>query len=117
RAAAGYYRTTRVELGTSEFADGRVGIGRVLFHASGDRRISKDGRACASCHPEGRDDGLTWPSPLGARQTPMLAGRVDETRLDRSMLRERVKASVGRLGGTGLDDVKLDALAAYLATM
>ncbi len=57
-----------------------VALGRRLFHAAGDERLSGDGRACASCHPDGRDDGLVWSTPNGPRQTPMLAGR---TRLAR----------------------------------
>jgi len=40
------------------------------------RPIGTDKRSCASCHPDGRDDGLAWSSPLGKRQTPMLAGRI-----------------------------------------
>src|SRR5690606_10116177 len=35
--------------------------GRDLFHTGGDRRLSTGGAmACASCHPEGRADGLSW---------------------------------------------------------
>ena len=39
-----------------------VALGRVLFHMVGDEpQFSKDWiRACAGCHPDGRDDGLTW---------------------------------------------------------
>jgi hypothetical protein len=47
--------------------------GRILFHEP----IAFDGRACASCHPEARNDGLTWSSPFGPLQTPMLAGRLE----------------------------------------
>ncbi|MDB5218390.1 MAG: Surface antigen protein, partial [Myxococcaceae bacterium] len=60
-------RTTR--------ASAKLERGRALFHATGDNRVSADGRACASCHPDGRDDTLVWSSPNGPRQTPMLAGR------------------------------------------
>src|SRR5262249_2513537 len=28
-------------------------LGRIIFHSTSDARISKDGRACASCHPDG----------------------------------------------------------------
>ena len=52
-----------------------VATGRMLFHASGDPRISADGRACASCHPDGRDDGLVWATPEGPRRSILLAGR------------------------------------------
>jgi hypothetical protein len=50
---------------------------RALFHETDDFRLSADGRACASCHPDGREDGLTWATPDGPRQTIMLAGRID----------------------------------------
>jgi len=30
--------------------------GRELFFTNGDKRISADGRACGSCHIDGRDD-------------------------------------------------------------
>ena len=56
-----------------------VAKGRQLFHTTGDPRISSDGRACASCHPDGRDDGLVWATPDGPRQTPTLAGRLAGT--------------------------------------
>lgn len=82
-------------------------IGRRLFYSAVDE-VTSGGMACAGCHPDGRDDGFVWreetsafdessilvsssfmfahalPRPDGrerlgvARQTPMLAGRVDE---------------------------------------
>ncbi|HTJ82133.1 MAG TPA: hypothetical protein VL400_10435, partial [Polyangiaceae bacterium] len=56
----------------------RVERGRALFHASHDARIGP-ARACATCHPDGRDDSLVWTSPDGPRQTPTLAGRLEGT--------------------------------------
>ena len=50
--------------------------GRKLFHSGGDDRIAADGRACASCHPDGRDDAITWATPEGPRRSILLAGRV-----------------------------------------
>lgn len=97
--------------------------GRELFHAAGDRRISADGRACASCHPDGRDDGLNWPTPNGPRQTPMLAGRLEErTRPfgwqgDAETVAAHVEQTFARLGGKGLDDTELDALLSYCHEM
>ena len=100
--------------------------GRALFHATDDPRLSRDGRACASCHPDGRDDALTWSTPEGPRQTIMLAGRVAESApygwfgKNRS-LRHHVVQSMARLGGSGLSGAKdradLDALLAYLPAM
>jgi DNA-binding beta-propeller fold protein YncE len=39
-----------------------AGRGRRLFYAV-DGKTAHDGRACASCHTEGRDDGLVWQTP------------------------------------------------------
>lgn len=53
--------------------------GKKLFHASGDRRLAADGYiACASCHPDGSHDGLTWDFTSrgeGLRNTTTLLGR------------------------------------------
>ena len=102
--------------------DNRISIGRALFHLSGDPRIAKDGRACASCHPDGRDDGLTWPTPSGPRQPPMLAGRLAGTAPyswsgGHASLREHLKKTIESLHGTGLDERSSDALVTYLATL
>jgi mono/diheme cytochrome c family protein len=97
--------------------------GRRLFHASGDPRISADGRACASCHPDGRDDGLTWPTPVGQRQTPMLAGRLAADTApygwhgDAPTVRDHLKQTLVRLGGRGLSEEDVVALLTYLEEM
>ncbi|MDC0742349.1 c-type cytochrome [Polyangium mundeleinium] len=97
-------------------------LGRKLFHASGDTRISNDGRACASCHPDGRDDALTWATPEGPRQTPMLAGRLAKTapygwtgRGD--SVEAHLSETFGRLGGAGLARREIDALIAFATTL
>jgi mono/diheme cytochrome c family protein len=80
----------------SEGADAELALGRRLFFDASDNDMSL-GVGCAGCHPDGRDDGHVW-HELGsgvyrafpehqvwvdvhakgeARQTPMLAGRVD----------------------------------------
>jgi mono/diheme cytochrome c family protein len=42
--------------------------------------MSASGLACASCHPEGRDDGHVWSfSDVGARRTQSLAGTLAGT--------------------------------------
>lgn len=100
--------------------------GRELFHATFDPRVSRDGRACASCHPDGRDDTLTWSSPSGPRQTIMLAGRVTNSEPygwfgEKRTLRDHVTRTFQRLGGQGLKDAKdrpdFDALLTYLTEM
>jgi hypothetical protein len=46
--------------------------GRNMFHEQ-----TQSGLACASCHPEGRDDGLVWKfQELGPRRTQVLAGSI-----------------------------------------
>jgi mono/diheme cytochrome c family protein len=99
-----------------------VALGRKLFHTSGDKQISGDGRACASCHPDGREDALTWSTPDGPRQTPMLAGRIEETAPygwlgGRDTLEEHVAQTFQRLEGTGLPDPQRDALLAFVRSL
>ncbi|MDI1479505.1 c-type cytochrome [Polyangium sp. y55x31] len=100
--------------------------GRILFHATNDPRISGDGRACASCHIDGREDGITWQTPEGRHQTIMLAGRMNEGapfgwRGETTTLRHHVGRTMKRLAGRGVfgeaDSADLDALIAYLKVM
>jgi mono/diheme cytochrome c family protein len=105
-----------------EKPNAKLDRGRIIFHATTDRRISSDGRACASCHPEGRDDTLVWSSPKGPRQTPMLAGRLEGAAPygwngDASSVSLHLVQTVKRLGGTGLDGEDKDALIAYVSSM
>jgi mono/diheme cytochrome c family protein len=100
-----------------------IALGRALFHMSGDERISHDGRACASCHPDGRDDALTWSTPNGPRRSIMLAGRVNDTAPfswsgSERTLKEHMGITFSRLQGTGgLRGLELDALADYVSTL
>jgi mono/diheme cytochrome c family protein len=119
--------------GTRPFALSSLGLGRVnedpkvekgrrLFHATTDKRISNDGRACASCHPDGRDDTLVWSSPKGPRQTPMLAGRLEGAAPfgwngDAPNVNLHLVQTVKRLGGKGLEGEDKEALMAYLGSM
>ncbi|WP_437306382.1 cytochrome C peroxidase [Sorangium sp. So ce388] len=96
--------------------------GQRLFHAAGGRRIAFDGRACASCHPDGRDDALTWSTPEGPRQTPVLMGRLVGTAPygwegDKKDLEGHFARTMSRLGGTGLRADERDAIFAYLRGM
>ena len=46
-----------------------------MFHLA-----TRNGLACASCHPTGLEDGLTWRFVgLGARRTQSLAGGILDT--------------------------------------
>jgi DNA-binding beta-propeller fold protein YncE len=50
--------------------------GLVTFH-SASREVSQNGSmACASCHPDGRADGLSWRIEKRELQTPVLDGRL-----------------------------------------
>jgi cytochrome c553 len=101
--------------------------GRALFHATTDSRISQDGRACVSCHPDGRADGLTWITPDGPRQTISLAGRSKKSGPfgwfgDHPTLRDHLSFTMKRLGGEGFDGDEKDkadlaALIAWLEVM
>jgi mono/diheme cytochrome c family protein len=97
-------------------------LGRKLFHAAGDTRVSADGRTCASCHPSGRDDGLTWATLEGPRQTPMLLARLDGTAPydwngKKHDLHAHLRRTLRRLSGTGLSARERQALFAYLDTL
>lgn len=99
-----------------------VALGRVLFHASGDLRISKDGRACASCHPDGRDDAITWATPQGPRRSVMLAGRLEKSAPYswsgvEGDLHTHLHTTFERLDGSGLRNVELDAIVAYVRAL
>ncbi|MGD0523550.1 MAG: cytochrome C peroxidase [Polyangiaceae bacterium] len=96
--------------------------GRAVFHATFESRVSSDGRACASCHPDGRDDGLTWSSPNGPMQTPMLFARLAETApygWDGAAkdLTQHLAHTTSRLGGTGLSKRDVTDIGAYLASL
>ena len=99
-----------------------VALGRIVFHAAGDARISKDGRACASCHPDGRDDAITWATPEGPRRSIMLAGRVTTAAPyawngTTKTLQDHLHLTFDRLDGTGLKSLDLEGLVAYVSTM
>ena len=47
--------------------------GKILFNYAADPRLSTQSWiSCASCHPDGGSDGVTWMFPDGPRQTPAL---------------------------------------------
>lgn len=63
-----------VDLGGADVTD----VGHAAFHRS--TKGPTVTISCASCHPEGRDDGHTWNfAPLGPRRTQTLLGDVTET--------------------------------------
>jgi hypothetical protein len=110
-----------LDLGTPRIAS-NIRAGREMFFRTGDANITREGLACASCHPDGNDDGVTWSTPEGPRQTPMLAGRLLDTapygwsRGERT-LDSYVDDTMSRLGGNGLTPGDREALVIYLRSM
>ncbi|MFT5683942.1 MAG: DNA-binding beta-propeller fold protein YncE, partial [Myxococcota bacterium] len=64
---------------TNETLSDTVLLGKQVFHDASDTRMTKSGYiTCAHCHPDGRDDGLTWDFTdrgEGLRNTTSLEGR------------------------------------------
>lgn len=95
--------------------------GRELFYSNVDTRISADNRACATCHVDGRDDGLTWSTPAGPRRTRVLAGQLENGpygwRGEHPTLEAHVKVTFRQLRGTGLPEAELAALLTYVRSL
>lgn len=99
-----------------------IARGRQIYHTTDDARISNDGVACASCHPDGRDDAFTWSTPEGPRQTIMLAGRSVNTAPYGWMgkhgnLQTYLGNTFTRLGGSGIQGAELESLITYIERM
>jgi DNA-binding beta-propeller fold protein YncE len=97
-------------------------LGMVLFHSSEPQISQRGALACASCHPDGRADGLSWRIDKHELQTPLLTGRVVGTHPFKwdggdPTLRDSLTSTMKRLGGIGLDKMQTDALAAYLEAL
>jgi mono/diheme cytochrome c family protein len=97
-------------------AASRFDTGHAVFHANSGAFI-----ACASCHPEGGDDGRTWDfDRIGPRRTPALHGELrgtepfhwDGDMADLNMLVQQV--FMGRMSGPTLDVPRVDALGNWL---
>jgi DNA-binding beta-propeller fold protein YncE len=94
-------------------------LGFVLFHASQPQMSARGALACASCHPDGRADGLSWRIDKQELQTPLLAGRMTGTHPFKwdggdADLTTSLTSTMKRLGGSGLKKDQTEALAAYL---
>ncbi len=58
---------------TTETLKAEVLHGKILFNNATNPKLSQGGWiSCASCHPDGGTDGVTWIFPDGPRQTPPL---------------------------------------------
>ncbi len=119
---SGAVHSVKLSLPASDLAP-EVQLGRELFHRTNDGRITGDGIACASCHPEGGDDQVVWQTPEGPRQTISLAGRLRAGTAPfgwtgRSLgLSEYIESTCSRLGGSGLPERELDALVDYAVSL
>lgn len=96
--------------------------GLVTFHTATEAISGFGVMSCGSCHLDGRSDGQSWAIQGARLQTPMLAGRIAGTapyKWDGGApdLQDSLRATLQRLGGSGLSGKSLAALAAYLETM
>lgn len=101
--------------------DAELRVGQHLFHAATDFRISSHGVACASCHPDGREDGRVWSLTGTRRQTPMLTHRLQETApfnwlgTAATLKANLHQTMVERLEGEGLQGREMNALARFIS--
>lgn len=106
--------------------DASVDHGRRLFFSATDGSMAahSGGISCATCHFDGRNDGLTWTFAQGQLQTPSLAGEVSATEpvtwmssTDEqpiSVAMEVRLTSRNRMGGSGADVGQSQAVADYI---
>jgi sugar lactone lactonase YvrE len=121
KLAARWTTTHGPELAASTL-DATQHLGMTLFHTADANISAFAGLACASCHLDGRADGLSWLIHGDRLQTPMLAGRIPGTapyKWDGGAkdLPTSLRATIDRLGGDGLSKQHIAALAAYLEAM
>jgi DNA-binding beta-propeller fold protein YncE/mono/diheme cytochrome c family protein len=96
--------------------------GMELFHISSTQISAGGALACASCHPDGRADGLSWRIDKQELQTPVLVGRVANTHPYKwdggdPDINASLTGTMKRLGGTGLKPEQTEALTAYLEAL
>jgi hypothetical protein len=99
-----------------------VARGRRLFYATDNPVMSGTGVgvSCATCHFEGRTDGLTWQFQRGGRQTPSLAGKVSLTQPVRwegdrpTVADDAFETSQNLMGGNGLSADDANAIQAFI---
>jgi mono/diheme cytochrome c family protein len=99
--------------------DSRLDTGHLIFHVN-----AGGGLACASCHPEGGEDGRVWNfACLGARRTQSIRGNISATapfhwdgaEQDFSHLMDDVFS--GRMSGPMLADDQKQALEDWVDTI
>ncbi len=113
--------TMRVQTAAQPFTP-ELAEGLLLFYSTTDPRVTSGGSglSCATCHFEGRDDGLSWTFLRGKRQTPSLAGQVSLTEPvrwegDRVTVEEdAMMTSRDAMGGEGMDESELANIASFI---
>lgn len=119
--AEGVQKLGRTELAPSVLPE-KLERGRALFYSTNDGYVQKLGSriSCATCHFDGRDDGLTWITNGGPRQTPSLAGNISRNAPLRwagdraSIADDAMGTSAGVMGGSGLTAWDADAIGAFI---
>ena len=112
----------------NELAASRLSLeaqrGRALFREGNTPVVSSFGAmACASCHAEGRADGLSWRLQGNNLQTPLLAGRIEHGAAPFKWdgkdtdIKASLTNTVTRLGGTGITPRQARELAAFLRSV
>lgn len=100
-------------------------IGRRMFYRATDTRMAahSGGISCATCHTDGRNDGVTWTFEGGKQfQTPSLAGQVSKTEPvtwtdDVASVAMEVRiTSEGRMGGSGVTTDESEFVAEFIDT-
>jgi mono/diheme cytochrome c family protein len=108
--------------------DSRADTGFDLFQGDPDSSSSEIGNVtdnitCASCHPEGGDDGHVWSFDVGLRRTMSLAGNVTQRApfhwkgdlRDMSAIMHDIFTV--RMGGAPQNPARVSAITNYLATI
>ncbi|MEQ8280496.1 MAG: c-type cytochrome [Deltaproteobacteria bacterium] len=96
--------------------------GRRLFYTNDTPTIANPltGLSCATCHFDGRNDGVSWTFVRGKRQTPSLAGRVSLTAPVRwegdreTVAIDAQRTSRDAMGGTNMSDRQADLIELYI---
>ena len=120
--SSGVGTTNRVSVAFSNLSVS-VERGRRMFYSANDSRITRlrSATSCATCHFEGRTDGLTWHfEERGARQTPSLAGVVSEHEpvgwagQEETVVKDVFNTSQRLMGGLGLTMADAEDVAEYV---
>jgi cytochrome c peroxidase len=94
--------------------------GRRIFHNARNSHVNgSDEFACATCHLEGAEDKRVWLVFEGQRQTPSLAGRLENTgpfnwQGTEDGLQDNMSKTIERMGGLGLSGPELADLEQFM---